>query len=53
MEPHRIALIKPPQEDIAMELLLLLLLVVAFGAIAQVGGTDSRDMDPRVDRRSW
>jgi hypothetical protein len=36
-----------------MELLLLLLLVAVFALLAQVGGTDSREMDPDRHRRSW
>ena len=36
-----------------MELLIAVLLVAIFGALAQVAGTDSRDADPRTAQPAW
>ena len=36
-----------------MELLIAALLVAILGMLASVGGADSRDLDPRVQPRSW
>jgi hypothetical protein len=36
-----------------MELLIAALLVAILGIMASVAGTDSRDLDPRVQPRSW
>ena len=36
-----------------MELLIAVLLVAIFGALAQVAGTDSRDADPRTAQPTW
>ena len=36
-----------------MELLIAALLVAILGILASVGGTDSRDLDTRVQPRSW
>jgi hypothetical protein len=36
-----------------MELLLVVILIAAFGALAEVLGVDSRETDTRLTRSSW
>jgi hypothetical protein len=36
-----------------MELLIAALLLVILGVLAQVAGTDSRDVDPRCEPHAW
>jgi len=53
MRSHPIALINRQAQNDGMELLIAALLVALLGILASVGGADSRDLDPRVQPRSW